>query len=371
MLGGRIFTPPHETSLCMVLSFPASLLLLPAAVLLGVVYVTLGWRFGGSGRGPSVSRSVGRSVGRSVSRALVLGVTWSAPLFIAGPGPAKLTLGLLVGFAGIRMVALGERWRTAVPPPSAGKILFSMVSLEDLFARVPGHRAPPWRISLATTTSGLIAVATCIGLMFAGNRWQIWRASILGDDVLVLVEVAVGAAGIHRVIVGAAGLLGRSVAGLQDRPLRSASLTEFWGRRWNRLVQANLNRAFFRPRSRLGPRRGIVAAFTASGIMHAIAVVDAAHLRETWLPTLAVMAFFWLHAAGVLAERRWGGTPAFRLSPSPRPPLDLLAHARTVVLLVLISPLLLEPFAAVVHLHGRPAASAWLTQNFRLTPTVP
>lgn len=336
----------------MVIPFPASLLLLPAVVLLGVIYVTLG----------SCCERV-----RILGRAIVLGVTWSAPLFTAGPGPAKLTLGLLVGFGGIRMVALGERWRTPRHAPSVGRILVAMVSLEELFARVPGTRARSRRISLATATGGLIGVAICIGLVFAGSRWQIWRVSRLGDDVLVLVEVAIGAAGIHRLIVGAAGLAGRNVAGLQDHPLRSASLAEFWGRRWNRLVQSNLNRAFFRPRSRLrSPRRGILAAFTASGIMHAIAVADAAHPRETWLPALAVMAFFWLHAAGILGER-WMN--AHHAPPHPLP--RLLARVRTAVLFALLSPLLLEPFAAVVHLHGRSAAATGPTQNFRVTPTVP
>jgi Membrane bound O-acyl transferase family len=319
----------------MALPFPASLFLLPAAVLLGVGHVTLG-RWAGERR-------------RIVARATVLAVTWSMPLFIGGPGPTKLTIGLLVGFAGIRMVALGERWRVPGHTPTPGRIALAMVSLEELFARVPGLPAPSRGASLATAARGLVGLATCIALVFAGSRWQIWRASRLGDDLLVLVEVAIGAAGIHRLIVGGGGLLGRSVAGLQDHPLRSASLVEFWGRRWNRLVELNLDRAFFRPWSRLHhPRRGVLAAFTASGIMHAIAVADAAHPRTTLLPALAVMAFFWLHAGAVLAER-WSGVHRAPPRPFPR----LVARARTVALFALLSPLLLDPFAAVVHLHGR------------------
>ncbi len=64
--------------------------------------------------------------------------------------------------------------------------------------------------------------------------------------MLVFAEVAVGAAGVHDLIVGLAALGGHQVMGLQDDPHLASSLTQFWGRRWNRLVQGNLDRAFFR-----------------------------------------------------------------------------------------------------------------------------
>jgi hypothetical protein len=343
----------------MFLPFPAFILLVPAAVLLGVIHVTLA-RWAGESVGERGRRTLSALI---LGRAILLAVTWSAPLFTVSPGPAKLTVGLLVGFAGIRMVALGERWRRPEDVPSSGRIVMAMISLDELFARVHGARPPSRSASLATTIAGLGGVAGCIGLVLMGTRWQLWRASRLADDLLVLVEVAIGAAGVHRLIVGAAGLLGRNVAGLQDHPLRSASLAEFWGRRWNRLVQLNLHRGFFRPRSRAhNPRRGILAAFTASAVMHAIAVADVAHPRETWLPALAVMSFFWLHAAAILMER-W--LNAHRAPPRPLP--RLVARVRTVVLFALLSPLLLDPFASIVHLHGRTAPA----QNLRVTPTVP
>jgi hypothetical protein len=83
-------------------------------------------------------------------------------------------------------------------------------------------------------------MAACVFLLWLGYVLSLWQASILGrlaDDLLVLGEVAVGAAGIHHMLVGSAALLGHHVRGLQERPHRSASLSEFWGQRWNRLVQ--------------------------------------------------------------------------------------------------------------------------------------
>jgi len=54
-----------------------------------------------------------------------------------------------------------------------------------------------------------------------------------------------------------------------DRPYLSASLRDFWGRRWNLSVPALLRQCVFRPvRARLGAPAGVLAAFVVSGLMH-------------------------------------------------------------------------------------------------------
>jgi Membrane bound O-acyl transferase family len=311
--------------------FPFTILVVWVATLLGVAYVTIG--------------RVRWAPMQVLGRIIILSVTWTLPLATQGPGPAQLTLGLLVGFLGIRMVALGERWRGSRLPPSPVQILVAMMTPEELLAAVPLRASRPG----LTLLGGLFGVAVCIGLLVAGNTFRIWRWSRLADDLTVFAEVAIGTAGVHNLIVGAAGLAGRSVAGLQDRPLLSASLSQFWSRRWNRLVQGNLNRGFFRP---YGRRRlwalGTFAAFGASGVMHVIAVLDTERIASTLAPSAAVMGFFLLHAALVLGERRLG------LHHQPQRPSALLwARVRTVTLFALLSPLLLDPFASVVHVHGR------------------
>ena len=104
------------------ISYPASLLVLPFAALLGVVYV-------------NSTRARSRSL-RRVGRIGALSAAWVSPLATTGPGPAQLTVGLLVGFLGIDMVALGERWRHTALPPSFGRVLRAMVLPEDLMALV-------------------------------------------------------------------------------------------------------------------------------------------------------------------------------------------------------------------------------------------
>jgi hypothetical protein len=204
----------------------------------------------------------------------------------------------------------------------------------------------------------------CIGLIWLGSGWQLWRRASLADDLLVLGEVAIGAAGVHRLIVGLGeAITGYPIAGLQNHPLRATSLSEFWSRRWNRLVQRNLERAFFRPvlrplhrRSRgdrgagraRPPLAGVLAAFGASGIMHVVAIADLSDLRATGLPSAAVLVFFLLHGALVSLERTLGlGQPPGTLA------ARRWARLRTLALFALLSPLLLDPFARVTGVHGR------------------
>jgi len=313
------------------LDFPFSLMLLPLSVAAGVGYVTLG-------SVPSVGV-------RRAGRAVLLAGTWASPLFTRGPGAVQLVLGLLVGFLGIRMAALGARATVPQGRLVPGFVATRMILPEPLLVR----RAVPLSEPGWVVARGVALGVICCGLLVAGNVVRLWRRSRFADDMLVFAEVAVGAAAVHDLIVGLAALGGHQVLGLQDSPHLASSLTQFWGRRWNRLVQGNLDRAFFRPHAR---RRsfttGTLLAFTASGIMHVAAVLDAGPPALTLGPAAVVMAFFWLHAALLLGERSGGVT---RGADHPRG--LLWRRLRTAVLFAILSPLLLDPFASVAHVHGR------------------
>jgi hypothetical protein len=318
------------------LQFPISLFLVPAIVALGVVYVR--------------ASRLRDSRLRTAIRLGLLCCTCVAPALTRGPGPAQLILGLVAGYLGIRMVALSRQGRGVNLTQDEGivRVVLDLIVPEDLF--VP--TATPRRRPLLAMAFGLAGVAGCILLLIWGDDWRLWQRSLAFrflDDQLVLLEVAVGAAGIHYLIVGIAGSCGRSVEGFQNHPLLSASLAEFWARRWNRMVQGNLKRGFFQPHARAGrPELGVLAAFTASGILHVMAVAGAGPPRLIALPSLAVMGFFGIHAGLVLAEKRLGWHQAPR-RPWPR----LAARVRTILVFVAISPLLLDPFACVTHVHGR------------------
>lgn len=105
---------------------------------------------------------------------------------------------------------------------------------------------------------------------------------------------------------------GAALRPLQATPIRSRSLAEFWGRRWNREVGRLLFRWCFRPLARRGHAGlGLAWAFTFSGLLHSVGTFFAIGAR----PALCVQAFFMLHGALVAGERaigvdRWPGWAA-------------------------------------------------------------
>ena len=298
-----------------VLEFPFSLLLLPVVVGLGLGYV-----------------SAGRMTNRRRRAAIRVGIlmsTCGAPFLTRGPGPAQLVLGLLVGWLGIRMVAVAQ----SGPGKSRTGVLLELITLGDVLRPAAQQTRRP----LLAMALGGLGVVACVVLLILGNEWRLWQASWPGrllDDQLVALEVAMGATGVHCLIVGVAGHYGHSVRGLQDHPFRSTSLTEFWGRRWNRMVQNNLDRGFYRPLARAGhPRLGVLAAFAASGVLHILAVGGAGPPGVVALPCAWVLLFFLLHGGAVLVEQKlgWHRPPARRWSRA-------VAWVRTLLLFLALSP---------------------------------
>lgn len=86
---------------------------------------------------------------------------------------------------------------------------------------------------------------------------------------------------------------------LMDRPLRSTSVSEFWGRRWNAAFNDLALRLVFRPAAR---RSGILAAtwlaFAVSGLIHEL-VISLPAGAGFGLPT----AYFLTQALGISLER--------------------------------------------------------------------
>ncbi|KAF7000630.1 hypothetical protein CFC21_016493 [Triticum aestivum] len=103
-------------------------------------------------------------------------------------------------------------------------------------------------------------------------------------------------------------LLGTELEPQFDRPYLASSLRDFWGRRWNLMVPGALRPSVYRPvRARLGYSAGVLATFLVSGLMHEVMF----YYITLEAGTGEVTAFFVLHGACVVAERRWvrrGGT---------------------------------------------------------------
>src|SRR4029077_9584942 len=106
-----------------------------------------------------------------------------------------------------------------------------------------------------------------------------------------------------RALVAVLPLFGWEHAPVQRAPVRSRSLAEFWGLRWNRVVGLWLQRNIFDPVARRGaPRLGILLAFVVSALLHVYLVAPAAGL----IPALWMGAFFLAHGALAAFERVLG-----------------------------------------------------------------
>jgi hypothetical protein len=85
-----------------------------------------------------------------------------------------------------------------------------------------------------------------------------------------------------------------------NKPYLSASLQDFWGRRWNLMASAVLRPSVYIPvRARLGAPAGVLATFLVSGLMHEVVV----YYFTFRAPTGQLTAFFLLHGVCVCAER--------------------------------------------------------------------
>jgi hypothetical protein len=86
---------------------------------------------------------------------------------------------------------------------------------------------------------------------------------------------------------------------LMNSPAASASLNEFWGRRWNMAFRDLTYRFLFRPLSpRLGPRPALLIGFLVSGLVHD-AVISFPAQGGYGGPTL----YFLVQALGAILER--------------------------------------------------------------------
>jgi alginate O-acetyltransferase complex protein AlgI len=153
-------------------------------------------------------------------------------------------------------------------------------------------RAIEWFSALAKTTFGIVLLWMVAPLLLARNQWLAgWIAMagvvfVLHFGVFHLLSLAW-----RRAAVDAKPIM--------RNPLRSTSLAEFWGRRWNIAFHELASRFTFTPLRRwVGIRAASVAVFIVSGLVHELVITLPAR-GGYGLPTL----YFLLQAAGLVTER--------------------------------------------------------------------
>ena len=93
-----------------------------------------------------------------------------------------------------------------------------------------------------------------------------------------------------------------------NRPLASKTLAEFWGVRWNRVVQSMLSGAIYKPCTKLGMPRwaAVFLTFAGSALLHVFPVVLANGVQSKVVASAAQMSSFFLLQLLMLIERWWG-----------------------------------------------------------------
>ena len=100
----------------------------------------------------------------------------------------------------------------------------------------------------------------------AGSRWLATALLLPGLSLIVHF-------GVFDVLAGAWRRAGVDCTPLFRSPLRSASLGEFWGRRWNLAFSEMTALAVYQPLVlRIGRRPALAASFLGSGLLHELAI---------------------------------------------------------------------------------------------------
>ncbi|HKO93127.1 MAG TPA: MBOAT family protein [Polyangiaceae bacterium] len=225
---------------------------------------------------------------------------------------------------------------------SAGFRVVQLLVLHDLrrdAASAAGQLQPRPELRLRLLGSSLAwgaAAAPALWLALFGARE-------LAEPAGILCRYAAGLAFAYAGVEGALGAFefvyragGLCPPVLHQQPILSASISEFWGKRWNRIVGNWLFSSFYRPFAlRRQAWLGAFAAFAASALLH---------LYFTWaaigLGGAVLMAAFFLAQVPLLwLEQRWyqAGWP------SP------LRRLWTLGWLALTSPLFIEPMLRIIE----------------------
>lgn len=268
----------------------------------------------------------GRLLGLIVA-AIALGMPWLMPL------EHSLVRGIaaLVAAVGCMRVCdlLRGEW-------SVGARLRHAVSLVDSRRLVP---APP-------RLDGSALAATLLWLVVAGIGYCGLVTPVNGPELSLALRWGAGAvfayAGVSagydsaRVTYAALGFV---IPPLHVWPLLATSVQELWGERWARPVSTWLGETLFRPLARRRrPGAGALLAFAVSAAFHAYAVWAALGPRRGLSMAGLMFAFFLAQGAlmgieRVLFVKRW----------KPR-----AGHVWTVTVMLLTSPLFVEPAVRVV-----------------------
>ena len=169
------------------------------------------------------------------------------------------------------------------------------------------------------------------------ERVAAWPPTAPYAGVASVMRVLVGGASMYMIVQSCArsleallAALGIDAGNFHDAPIFARSVSEFWGKRWNRAVSLWLSDNAFRPiASRAGVAAGVMAAFVASALLHFVPIWVANGFHNAWV----MATFFLLHGVIVLVESK------LHVSRWPR----AFGHVWTLAIFAATAPIFVEP----------------------------
>jgi Membrane bound O-acyl transferase family len=231
-----------------------------------------------------------------------------APLIVL-PAIACTLLALLPDWQGMWLLAVsiyfGLKWLTFASAPLARRA--SMARTLGYLLLWPGMNAqafldPRPRAARPSLQEWLVAITNLlvgIVLLFSVFPRVMDRSPFIAGWIGMIGLSLVLHFGFLHVLSLCWRLGGIKAEPLMDFPIKASSLSDFWGRRWNRAFRDVAFAHIFRPLvGRVGVGWATMAVFIASGLVHELVI--SVPVRGGWGgPTL----YFVLQGVGLLAER--------------------------------------------------------------------
>jgi Membrane bound O-acyl transferase family len=217
--------------------------------------------------------------------------------------------------AGFRMLAIigallyGMKAVVAVEVQTHGSRPLSIVRWLGFSALWPGMRPGPFARPAAASLpdagqlflGGAARLLAGLALVILARlAWVLTSSKLLATPPLLVGLSLIVHFGTFDILAAAWRWQGVDCQRLFRSPLRSTSLREFWGRRWNLAFSEMTAIAIYQPLVRVAARGpALVASFVGSGVLHELAI--SVPVRTGFgLP----MAYFMLHALLMTVEAR-------------------------------------------------------------------
>lgn len=267
-------------------------------------------------------------------RGLAIGVSTSAVL-VPWMAETRLVQAFLAVFS---LVSLGRvvdlvRMRTSYAWPR--RVIHALSSFDSRKATVAPPKVPRIAVMSVLLYAPLMLLGLYVIVRIAPGVRESLRFLVRSAGGLVFAYCLTETA--YATVWGGMRAIGFLFPPLHVSPILSRSVQEFWGERWNRTVNDWLRTNCFMPLARRRkPVLGVIAAFVVSAGLHAyMTFVPLGLVMTGWMTAYFLIQPLLIGIERMLDVGQWS-TPA--------------AHLWTVTVMVLPSPLFVEPMLQILSL---------------------